>query len=60
MIVHGNYYVEIEVLNYTNPTGQCRDCQLLGYEWSAFVVMHMNSLMSVVVNFYVTATSLTV
>ena len=25
----------MKVLNYTNPTGRCRDCQQNGFEWSS-------------------------
>ena len=36
LLVHGKYYVEVQVFNYSNPSGKCRDCQLPGYvhEWS--------------------------
>ena len=35
LLVHGRYYVEVQVFNYSNPSGRCRDCQLSSYEWIA-------------------------
>ena len=35
-LVHCKYYVEVKVLNYSNPSGRCRDCEVVrGKYWTA-------------------------